>query len=186
MKTVETGIPGLLVVEPQVFGDERGWFMETHHASKFAALGIEPVVQQINQSFSTAGVLRGLHFQSPPQDQTKLVRCIRGRLFDVAVDIRAGSPTFGQWFGVNLSADNKKMLYVPSGFAHGFYAATDCELLYLCGKSNYDKSTEGGLVYDDPAVGIGWPFAGREPQVNPRDASFPTLDQLRTPFVFSR
>ncbi len=184
MKITETGIPGLLVLEPQVFGDERGWFMEAHHAGKFAELGIEPGVAQINQSFSTAGVLRGLHFQLPPHDQTKLVRCIRGRLFDVAVDIRRGSPTLGRWFGLELSAENKKMLYVPSGFAHGFYAVTDCELLYLCGRANYNKAAEGGLRYDDPAVGIVWPCAGREPQVNARDAAFPTLDRLATPFVF--
>ncbi len=183
MKTTETGIPGLLVVEPEVFGDERGWFMEAHSAPKFAALGIEPGVAQINQSFSTAGVLRGLHFQVPPHDQTKLVRCVRGRLFDVAVDIRRGSPSYGKWFGLELSAENKKMLYVPSGFAHGFCALTDCEMIYLCGRSTYDKASEGGLVWNDPAVGIVWPLTAA-PQVNQRDASFPKLADLNSPFVF--
>lgn len=186
MKTTETGIPGLLVVEPSVFADERGFFFEAHNADSFAGLGIEPGVRQINQSFSRQGVLRGLHFQAPPHDQTKLVRCISGRLFDVAVDIRGGSPTYGKWFGLELSAENKKMLYVPSGFAHGFYALTDCELLYLCGRSGYEKSAEGGLVYDDPDVGIQWPFAGGQPLVNPRDAAFPGLKQLSTPFTFAR
>jgi dTDP-4-dehydrorhamnose 3,5-epimerase len=186
MKTIETGIPGLVVVEPQVFGDERGHFFEAHSAQKFAVLGIEPGVAQINQSRSSKGVLRGLHFQAPPHDQTKLVRCIRGRLFDVAVDIRRGSPTFGKWFGVELSEENKRMLFVPSGFAHGFYAMTDgCELLYLCGRSAYAKQAEGGLRYDDPAVGIEWPYsAGEKPQVNERDATFPTLETLETPFVY--
>jgi len=183
MRTTETGIPGLLIVEPQVFGDERGWFMEAHNAAKFAALGLEPGVTQINQSFSTKGVLRGLHFQAPPHDQTKLVRCLRGRLFDVAVDIRAGSPAFGRWFGLELSAENKKMLFVPSGFAHGFLALTDCELLYLCGLSGYDKASEGGLVWNDPDVGIAWPLEG-QPLVNPRDASFPGLKALKTPFAW--
>ena len=186
MKTTESGIPGLLVVEPQAFADERGWFMEAHNAAKFATLGIEPGVAQINHSFSKKGVLRGLHFQAPPSDQTKLVRCLSGRLFDVAVDIRADSPAFGQWFGLELSSENKKMLYVPSGFAHGFFALTDCELLYLCGRAGYDKAAEGGLVYDDPAVGIVWPFGRGKPLVNARDASFPGLKALKTPFLFDR
>jgi len=185
MKTTVTGLPGLLVVEPDVFADERGFFFEAHSAAKFAVLGIEPGVQQINQSFSKQGVLRGLHFQAPPADQTKLIRCVSGRLYDVAVDIRAGSPTFGKWYGLELSAENKKMLYVPSGFAHGFLALTDCELLYLCGRSGYDKNAEGGLVWNDPAVGIVWPLDG-SPLVNARDASFPGLDALKTPFVFGR
>jgi len=183
MKTTETGIPGLLVVEPQVFTDERGWFFEAHSAAKFASLGIEPGVTQINHSSSKQGVLRGLHFQAPPHDQTKLVRCVRGSLFDVAVDIRRGSPTFGKWFGVELTADNKKMLYVPSGFAHGFYALTDCEMVYLCGRSGYDKAAEGGLRYDCPDIGIAWPFAGT-PMVIARDAAFPTLKELVAPFVY--
>ncbi len=183
MKTTETGIPGLLVVEPQVFADERGWFFEAHNAAKFSALGIEPGVTQINHSSSKRGVLRGLHFQAPPHDQTKLVRCVRGSLFDVAVDIRAGSPTYGKWFGLELSAENKKMLFVPSGFAHGFYAVTDCEMIYLCGNAGYDKASEGGLVYGDPDVGIAWPFVGA-PLVIARDASFPKLKDLRTPFAF--
>jgi len=183
MKTTETGIPGLLIVEPQVFADERGFFFQAHSAAEFAALGIEPGVIQINHSFSHKGVLRGLHFQAPPHDQTKLVRCVSGRLFDVAVDIRRGSPAYGRWFGLELSAENKKMLYVPSGFAHGFLALTDCELLYLCGLAGYAKAAEGGLLYNDPAVGIAWPFDG-QPLVNQRDATFPTLAQLKTPFVY--
>ena len=184
MKTIATGIPGLLVIEPKVFVDERGHFFEAHSASKFAAFGIEPGVVQINQSSSKKGVLRGLHFQAPPHDPTKLVRCGRGRLYDVAVDIRRGSPTFGKWFGVELSDENKKMLYVPSGFAHGFYSLTDgCELVYLVGKSGYAKAAEGGVRFDDPAVIIEWPMDG-EPLVNERDCTFPLLTEDSTPFVF--
>jgi len=183
MKVTETGIPGLKVVEPQAFADERGWFMEAHNAAKFAELGLEPGVTQINHSFSVRGVLRGLHFQAPPHDQTKLVRCVAGRLFDAVVDIRRGSPTFGRWFGLELSSENRKMLFVPSGFAHGFYAVTDCELLYLCGRSGYAKGAEGGLNYACSQAGIAWPFAG-QPLVNPRDAAFPDLSRLETPFVF--
>jgi dTDP-4-dehydrorhamnose 3,5-epimerase len=184
MKTVETGIPGLLVIEPQVFADERGHFFEAHSASKFDSLGIEPGVVQINQSSSKKGVLRGLHFQAPPNDQTKLVRCIRGRLWDVAVDIRRGSPTFGKWFGLELSDENKKMLYVPSGFAHGFYSLTEgCELMYLCGKSGYAKAAEGGVRFDDPSVNIEWPFDA-PPLVNERDRTFPLLTPENTPFAY--
>ncbi|OIO52603.1 dTDP-4-dehydrorhamnose 3,5-epimerase [Candidatus Uhrbacteria bacterium CG_4_10_14_0_8_um_filter_58_22] len=183
MKAIETGIAGLLVVEPQVFGDERGWFMEAHSRPKFDALGIESDVVQINHSFSVRGVLRGLHFQTPPNDQTKLVRCLRGRLYDVAVDIRVGSPTFGRWFGLELSAENRKMLFVPSGFAHGFYSVDDSELMYLCGRSGYSKETEGGLRFDAEDLGIAWPLDG-EPTINDRDRNFPTLAELQSPFVW--
>jgi dTDP-4-dehydrorhamnose 3,5-epimerase len=184
MKITETGIPGLLVVQPQVFADERGHFFEAHSASKFASLGIEAGVVQINQSSSKKGVLRGLHFQAPPHDQTKLVRCGRGRLYDVAVDIRRGSPTFGKWFGIELTEDNKTMLYVPSGFAHGFYSLTDgCELVYLVGKNGYAKAAEGGVRFDDPAIGIDWPMDGG-PLVNERDRTWPLVTADNTPFVF--
>jgi dTDP-4-dehydrorhamnose 3,5-epimerase len=184
MKTTVTGIPGLLVIEPQVFTDERGHFFEAHSAAKFAALGIEPGVMQINQSRSSKGVLRGLHFQTPPHDQTKLVRCVRGALFVAVVDIRRGSPTFGRWFGLELTDENKKMLFVPSGFAHGFYALSEgCELLYLVGRSGYQKAAEGGVRFDDPLVGISWPFQD-EPLVNERDRTWPLLSAENTPFVY--
>lgn len=190
MNVMDTTISGLKVVEPKVFGDERGWFLEMHNAAKFAELGLEPGVVQINHSQSKQGVLRGLHFQAPPHDQTKLVRCVVGRLWDVAVDIRRGSPTYGQWYGVELSAANRKMLFVPSGFAHGFYALTDCEMIYLCGRSGYDKASEGGLRYDCPALDIVWPYAVQaqlpsNPLVIERDAAFPGLADLVSPFVFA-
>ncbi|MDP3985660.1 MAG: dTDP-4-dehydrorhamnose 3,5-epimerase [bacterium] len=183
MKKIGTGIPGLYIIEPQVFADDRGHFFEAHNASKCVALGIEPGIVQINQSFSKRGVVRGLHFQAPPFDQTKLVRCVRGRLFDVAVDIRRGSPTYGKWFGIELSDENKRMLYIPTGFAHGFSALTDCEMMYLCGRAGYQKTTEGGLRYDDADIGIDWPHEGA-PIVNERDLAFPILQNFETPFVF--
>lgn len=183
MDKIETGIQGLCAIQPRVFEDERGHFFEAHNAEKFDAIGIESCVKQINQSFSRKGVLRGLHFQAPPHDQSKLVRCIRGRLFDVAVDIRRGSPTYGKWYGTELSVENRRMLYVPSGFAHGFYAITDCELVYLCGLSAYNKGSEGGLRYDDPDLGIRWPLDG-EPVVNERDRNFPALSELESLFTF--
>ncbi len=190
MNVTETPLSGLKIVEPTVFEDERGWFMEAHNAAKFAALGIEPGIVQINHSHSKQGVLRGLHFQAPPADQTKLVRCVAGRLFDVAVDIRRGSPTYGQWYGVELSAQNRRMLYVPSGFAHGFYAITDCDLLYLCGRNGYSKAAEGGLKYDCPQLDIVWPYAVEawlpsNPIVIARDAAFPGLDEFESPFVYA-
>lgn len=183
MNIAPTLLPGLVVVEQKVFNDERGWFMEMYNAAAFAAAGLEADVAQINHSFSRKGVLRGLHFQAPPHDQTKLVRCVRGRLFDAVVDIRRGSPTFGKWFGLELSAENRKMLYVPRGFAHGFYALEDCELMYLCGHAGYAKEAEGGLRYSCQEVGIKWPFEGT-PLVNERDLTFPTFGSLKSPFVF--
>jgi dTDP-4-dehydrorhamnose 3,5-epimerase len=181
MNVVETGLAGLVVIEPKVFGDERGWFVEMHNAEKFREMGIEPEVDQINHSFSTKGVLRGLHFQAPPNDQSKLVRCLHGRLFDVAVDIRVDSPTYGKWYGLELSAENKKMLFVPRGFAHGFYALEDCELMYLCGHAGYAPDSEGGLRYDAEDIGIEWRFDG-QPNVNERDRNFSNLTDLESPF----
>ena len=184
MNIIETGIHGLIVIEPQVFADERGHFFEAHSAEKFAAFGIEHGVVQINQSSSKKGVLRGLHFQAPPHAQTKLVRCTRGRLYDVAVDIRRGSPTFGKWFGVELTDENKKMLYVPFGFAHGFYSLTDgCELMYLVGGNGYAKGAEGGVRFDDPSIQIEWPFDG-DALVNERDRTFPLISEETTPFLY--
>jgi len=185
MKKTDTHIPGLYVIEPRIFEDERGYFFEVHSFEKLTALGLEAAVLQINQSSSKKGVLRGLHFQAPPHDQTKLVRCAKGRLFDVAVDIRKGSPTYGKWFGIELSDENKKMLYVPSGFAHGFCTLTEgAELQYMVGKSPYAKEAEGGIRFDDPAIGIEWPLEG-QPLVNDRDQALPLLCDLESPFSFN-
>jgi dTDP-4-dehydrorhamnose 3,5-epimerase len=186
MQRTDTHIPGLCVLEPRVFTDDRGHFFELHSADKLQALGIDPKVVQINQSSPKKGVLRGLHFQAPPHDQSKLVRCSKGRLFDVAVDIRKGSPTYGKWFGVELSEENKKMLYVPTGFAHGFYSLTEgAELQYMVGNAPYVKDAEGGLRFDCPEVGIEWPLDGA-PLVNDRDRTFPTLGTLVSPFTFAQ
>jgi dTDP-4-dehydrorhamnose 3,5-epimerase len=177
MKVTETGISGLLVIEAEVFGDERGWFQEEFSAAKLAEFGFDDVIAQANHSYSRQGVLRGLHFQKSPHDQSKIVRCLRGRLFDVAVDIRPGSLTFGRWFGLELSEDNRKSLLIPRGFAHGFYSITDCELLYFCGNAPYHKPSEAGIRYDDPDLAIDWPLAG-EPTVNARDMEFPLLREF--------
>ena len=155
--TVETcDIEGLKVVTPKVFGDERGYFMETYNYNDFRDAGIDQVFVQDNQSSSTKGVLRGLHFQiEHPQD--KLVRVISGEVFDAVVDLRADSKTFGKWFGVKLSAENKKQFFIPKNFAHGFLVLSDyAEFAYKC-TDFYHPGDEGGLKYDDPDIGIEWP-----------------------------
>lgn len=184
MKVETTPIADLLVLTPEVFADERGYFFESYSTRTLEALGIKDEPTQMNQSFSKAGVLRGLHFQAPPFAQSKLVRCISGKLFDVAVDIRTGSPTLGKWYGLELSAENKKILYIPQGFAHGFLALTDCEMLYTCGNAHYEKSAEGGLRYNDLEINIAWPIT-TTPIVHERDLDFPSLSELKSPFTFA-
>ena len=155
--TVETcGIEGLKVIVPKVFGDERGYFMETYHYEDYKAAGIDQVFVQDNQSSSRKGVLRGLHFQKEfPQD--KLVRVLSGEVFDVAVDLREGSATFGKWFGVVLSAENKKQFFIPKNFAHGFLVLSDyAEFAYKC-TDFYHPNDEGGILYNDLEIGVEWP-----------------------------
>lgn len=183
MKVEKTPIVDLLILEPDVFADDRGYFFESYSTRTLAALGVKDELAQMNQSFSKAGVLRGLHFQMPPFTQSKLVRCVRGVLFDVAVDLRVGSPSFGKWYGVELSAENKLMLYIPRGLAHGFLALADCEMLYTCGFAHYEKSAEGGLLYNDPNLNIAWPLT-TAPNVHERDLAFPKLREFVSPFVF--
>lgn len=157
--TVETcEIEGLKIITPQVFGDARGYFMETYQYEDYKAAGIPEIFVQDNQSASRRGVLRGLHFQKEfPQD--KLVRVIRGEVFDVAVDLREGSLTFGKWFGVRLSEENKKQFFIPKNFAHGFLVLSDyAEFCYKC-SDFYHPGDEGGISYDDPEIGVDWPIA---------------------------
>ncbi|WP_034446055.1 dTDP-4-dehydrorhamnose 3,5-epimerase [Butyrivibrio sp. AE2032] len=156
--TVETcEIEGLKVITPKVFGDARGYFMETYNKNDFVEAGIDVEFVQDNQSASSKGVLRGLHFQKThPQD--KLVRCINGEVFDVAVDLRKGSKTFGKWHGVLLSAENKKQFFIPKGFAHGFLVISDyAEFAYKC-SDFYHPEDEGGLLWNDPDIGVDWPI----------------------------
>ena len=169
MNIIETALPGVLIIEPRVFGDSRGFFMETWNAGAFAAAGLDLAFVQDNHSRSQKGVLRGLHFQNPGP-QGKLVRVTNGAVFDVAVDLRASSPTFGQWVGVELSAENKRMFWVPEGFAHGFLTlADDTDFLYKC-TAPYAPANEFTLAWNDPAVGIEWPVAGLDPIISDKDA----------------
>ena len=157
IKVTTCEIEGLCVIEPTVFKDERGYFMETYNQNDFKEAGLDMVFVQDNQSMSTRGVLRGLHYQKQ-FPQGKLVRVVRGTVFDVAVDLRTGSKTYGNWFGVELSAENKKQFYIPEGFAHGFLVLSDeAEFVYKC-TDFYHPGDEGGLAYNDPEIGIDWPF----------------------------
>lgn len=175
MKVVPTHIPDLLVIEPQVHGDERGYFYESYSLEAWKKAGLEYNFIQDNQAGSGKGVLRGLHFQKHPHAQTKLVRALSGEIYDVAVDVRPGSDTRGQCFGIVLSEENKKQLLIPRGFAHGYLVLSDfAEVTYKV-DNVYAPESEGGLRYDDPSLGIAWPDIGMEPKVNERDRSWPLI-----------
>ena len=184
MEAISTPLSGVKVITPTIHGDERGFFKEVIHPQKLAALGINHRFVQMNHSRSQQWTLRGLHFQLPPYGQSKLVRCLRGRIYDVAVDVRPKSPTFGQSFGIELSEENHKMLYVPVGFAHGFLALTDCDIEYACGDM-YAVDFERSIAWNDVSLGIKWPLDGNVPILSQKDAAAPKLkalnDQLHWP-----
>lgn len=175
----KTSIEGLYEVTPDVKGDERGYFMESYHYEDFAKEGLDMVFVQDNQSSSRKGVLRGLHFQTR-KPQGKLVRVFNGEVFDVAVDLRQGSATFGKWHGTLLSGENKKMLYVPPGFAHGFMVISDyAEFVYKC-TDYYDPQGEGGLKWDDEQIGIDWPLEKvREVVLSEKDKKQPSFEDYK-------
>lgn len=176
--TVETcGIEGLKVITPNVFEDARGYFMETYNERDFKEAGIDVTFVQDNQSASSKGVLRGLHFQiDHPQD--KLVRVVSGEVFDVAVDLREGSETYGKWFGVHLSAENKKQFFVPKNFAHGFLVLSDyAEFAYKC-SDFYHPNDEGGIMYNDPTVGVEWPLGDIIPILSERDEKWGGIESV--------
>jgi dTDP-4-dehydrorhamnose 3,5-epimerase len=175
VNVIETSLPGVKIIEPKVFGDHRGWFMETYSDAKFEESGIDHKFVQDNQSFSAAkGTLRGLHYQLSPKAQTKLVRCTKGAIFDVAVDIRKGSPTYGKWIGIELSADNKKQLLIPQGFAHGFMTLTDdVEVQYKVDEL-YAPDCDRGIIWNDPAIAIEWPM-DITPVLSAKDEKAPLL-----------
>lgn len=172
MKVVETRLPGCVVIEPAVFGDERGFFYESYNAEKYRAVGLDLNFVQANVSRSAKGVLRGLHYQWP-NPQGKLVSVLEGEVYDVAVDIRRGSPTFGQWAAVMLSAENKRHFWIPEGFAHGFAVLSEfATFSYQC-TNLYDAKADAGVRWNDPALGIDWPVA--EPQLSGKDEKAPLL-----------
>ncbi len=184
MDIEKTSIPDLLIMTPIRRKDDRGWFEETYNASHFAVAGIALTFVQDNHSNSVAvGTLRGLHFQTPPHAQDKLVRCSKGTIFDVGVDIRRGSPTYAKWFGIELSADNGKQLLVPKGFLHGFVTrSADAEVQYKC-TDVYAPDCDAGIRWDDPDIGIDWGLTG-EPVLSGKDRIAPLLRDYDSPFVY--
>lgn len=178
MNVIKTEIHDVLIFEPKVFGDERGFFLESFNQKIFEeAVGYKVEFVQDNHSKSSKGVLRGLHFQKDPHAQGKLVRCVAGEVFDVAVDIRKNSSTFGQWVGVHLSADNKRQLWIPAGFAHGFITLADnTEFLYKT-TNYYHPESEGSIAWNDPSIGINWPESNQV-LLSDKDAKAATLEYL--------
>lgn len=183
MQIEETRLPGVQILTPRRFGDARGWFMETYNAARMAEAGIKIDWVQDNQSFSAAkGTLRGLHYQKPPHAQDKLVRCSRGAILDVAVDFREGSPSFGQWVGVELTAENGRQLLVPKGFLHGFVTLVeDTEVQYKC-SDFYAPDCDGAVRWDDPDLGIDWGVS--DPVLSDKDQKAPLLVDAPRPFVW--
>jgi dTDP-4-dehydrorhamnose 3,5-epimerase len=179
-----TDFPGLLIYEPRVFNDDRGYFFESYNENTFSEGGATMKFVQDNQARSVFGVIRGLHFQQNPNAQTKLIRALSGTILDVVVDLRAGSPTFHQYFSIELSAENKKQLLVPRGFAHGYSVLTEtAEVIYKCDEF-YHKESEGGLMYNDSTLGIDWRVPAGKEMVAAKDLVLPNLEDCKTNFIF--
>lgn len=175
MNVIETKLPGVLIIEPKVFGDARGYFFETWQKYRYEAIGIKKAFVQDNVSFSARGVLRGLHYQNP-QAQGKLVSVLQGEVYDVAVDIRIGSPTFSQWIGATLSGGNHRQLWIPPGFAHGFCVVSETAYFtYKC-TDVYAPQAEGGVIWNDPDIGITWPI--EDVQLSEKDKKYPRLKDI--------
>lgn len=187
MKKIPTKIEGVYIIESDCFGDNRGWFMETYSEAKFHEMGIDARFVQDNLSYSAhKGTLRGLHYQKAPYSQAKLVRCIRGKIVDVAVDLRKGSPTYGEWVSCELSEENKRMFFIPKGMAHGFLTLSEEVLFqYKCDEF-YNKESEGSIRYDDPTVNVDWGslLNGIEPVLSDKDKVAPSFEDCNANFVY--
>lgn len=187
MRVEKLCIPGLSVIEPDCFEDNRGWFMETYSTEKYRMAGINDIFVQDNHSMSLKkGTLRGLHFQNNPMAQAKLVRCTRGKVVDIAVDIRKGSPTYRQWVSIELSAENKRQFYIPKGFAHGFLTLTDNVEFEYKVDNLYSKKCDRGIRYDDPSIGVDWNglLDGLTPILSEKDINGPLLDESDCNFLY--
>ncbi len=186
MPIIKTGFPGLLIFEPAVFEDGRGYFFESYNENVFTKEGIDIRFVQDNQARSSYGVIRGLHYQLDPHAQTKLIRVLSGTILDVVVDIRKGSPTYGKTYTLELSAENKKQLLVPKGFAHGYSVLTEtAEVFYKCDEF-YNKASEGGIRYNDPALHIDWKIATDKAAISDKDLQYTSLVNCKNNFVFER
>ena len=175
MEFIKTALPEVILIKPKVIGDDRGFFMENYKKSLFYANGIDVEFVQDNHSCSSHGVLRGLHYQMNPKAQGKLIRCIRGNIFDVAVDIRRDSTNFGRWVGIELSSYNKQMLYIPSGFAHGFLTLSETAELAYKTTAEYSTTHDRGILYNDPVIGIDWPKIDEDYILSAKDVRQPLL-----------
>ncbi len=186
MPFIETGIPDLLIFQPQVFEDARGYFFESYNKNVFLSQGLDHDWLQDNQSSSSFGVIRGLHFQVPPKAQTKLVRVLEGSIYDVAIDIRKGSPAYGKAYTIELNAENKLQLLIPRGFAHGFSVISErAVVLYKC-DALYDRSLERGLLYNDPQLNINWRIPENKIILSEKDKVNPLLADFESPFIFGK
>lgn len=182
MEIIKTPIEGLIVIEPRVFNDARGYFIETYNEQRYREAGIDALFVQDNQSCSSYGVVRGLHFQKPPYTQAKLVTCTVGKVLDVAVDLRKNSPTYGQWYAVELTEDNHRQFFIPRGFAHGFSVLSEKAVFsYKC-DNLYHPESEGGLLLSDPQLAIDWQIPEIERIISDKDTKHPLLKDLVSPF----
>jgi dTDP-4-dehydrorhamnose 3,5-epimerase len=181
MNVVATELPGVVILEPRRFRDDRGFFFESFNEARYAEAGLPARFVQDNLSYSEPGVLRGLHYQLP-NAQGKLVSVLHGEVFDVTVDIRKGSPTFGKWIGVTLSFENGRQLYIPEGFAHGFLVTGDCAIFHYKCTAPYDPKSEGSIAWDDPAIGVDWPR--KDVRLSPKDAAAPRLTDVADDRLF--
>ena len=184
MNIINTDFPGLYIIEPKVFADDRGYFFESYNYAQLEKLGITTKFVQDNQSKSSYGVLRGLHYQLEPNAQTKLIRVLEGTILDVVVDIRKGSPMFGKWFSIELSSENKKQLFIPHGFAHGFSVLSETAVvMYKCDQF-YSPQSERGIIYNDPELGIDWKIPASKAVLSPKDQVHPLLKNADINFSF--
>ncbi len=184
MKVTETGFPGLKIIEPRIFDDPRGYFFESYNLEKFKDAGIEVQFVQDNQSKSQYGVIRGLHYQINPHAQVKLIRVLQGKIYDVVLDLRTGSPTFGKWYGLELSDENKLQLFIPKGFAHGFSVLSDpAVVLYKC-DAVYHPQSEAGIVYNDPYLKINWKIPSGKEIISAKDKNLQDFKKAVHNFIF--
>jgi dTDP-4-dehydrorhamnose 3,5-epimerase len=184
MELIETGLPGLFILKPKLFEDERGYFFESYNKKVFAEIGVNFEFVQDNQSLSKFGVLRGLHYQLEPFAQTKLVRVLYGRVWDVAVDLRKGSPSFGKYYGIELNDENKLSFLIPRGFAHGFVVLSDYAIFFYKCDNYYSKESDRGIRFDDPEINIVWPIQKENLILSQKDRNLPFLRNAEINFVF--
>ncbi|HOW41392.1 MAG TPA: dTDP-4-dehydrorhamnose 3,5-epimerase [Bacteroidales bacterium] len=184
MNIIETGLKGLIIIEPRVFNDSRGYFFESYNQERFTESGIEFRPVQDNESKSTRGVIRGLHYQLNPQAQSKLIRVVQGRIFDVALDIRKGSPTFGKWFGIELDSETKKQLFIPRGFAHGFSVLSETAVIQYKCDNVYNPQLERGINLNDPVINIDWKLNNLPPVISDKDLRNPAFERAEYNFNY--